>query len=121
MHPTDPQNDIKGTGNFEFGTDRFDFIIPPPEQETTHDGEQYDTPNQPPQAEDWMYLIRFYQIFQTLPEVCVSTAQMANALATSPLSASAFYRMHIISACHRGIHALLNPPVRDLATEIQEL
>ena len=54
MQPFDPQNDIKGTGNCELWDRQADLIAPPPLQETTHDIEQYDTPSQPPQAEDWL-------------------------------------------------------------------
>jgi len=47
------------------------LIRPPPVQETTHDSEQYDTPSQPPQTEDWLTKVSLPKI-QTLPEVtCV--------------------------------------------------
>jgi hypothetical protein len=52
MQPTELQNDIKGTGNCELWNRQVDLVIPPPVQETTHDSEQYNTPSQPPQAED---------------------------------------------------------------------
>ena len=45
---------------------------------------------------------------------------MVNTPAPSPLSASAFYRMHI-TLLFIKTHSLLDPPVRDLATEIQGL
>jgi hypothetical protein len=51
----------------------------------------------------------------------VCTAFVVWASAPSPLSASTFYRMLFPPARHRRIHALLNPPVQDLATEIQGL
>jgi hypothetical protein len=54
MQLFDPQNDIKGTDNCELWDRQADLIAPPPVQETTHDSEQYDTPSQPPQAEDWL-------------------------------------------------------------------
>ena len=48
-----------------------DLIRPPPVQETTHASEQYDTPSQPPQAEDWLTKATLPK-FQTLPEMtCV--------------------------------------------------
>ena len=55
-----------------YGTDRLILSYhAPPVQETTHDSEQYDTPNQPPQAEDWITKVTLPK-FQTLPEVtCV--------------------------------------------------
>jgi hypothetical protein len=71
MQPTDPQNDFKGTGNCELWNRQVDLIIPPPVRETTHDSEQYDTPIQPPQAEDWLTKVTLPK-FQALPEVtCV--------------------------------------------------
>ena len=71
MQPTYPQNDIKGTGNCELWNRQVDLVIPPPVQETTHASEQYDTPSQPPPAEDWLTKVIFSK-FQTLPEVtCV--------------------------------------------------
>ena len=71
MQPTELQNDIKGTGNCELWNRQVDLVIPPPVQETTHDSEQYDTPSQPPQTEDWLTKVSLPKI-QTLPEVtCV--------------------------------------------------
>jgi len=65
MQPIDPQKTIKGTGNCELWNRQVDLIIPPPVQETTHDSEQYDTPSQPPQAEDWLTKFTLPK-FQTL-------------------------------------------------------
>ena len=71
MQPTDPQNGIKGTGNCELWNRQVDLIRSPQVQETTQDSEQYDTPSQPPQAEDWLTKAALPS-FQTLPEVtCV--------------------------------------------------
>ena len=67
-----PQNDIKSTGDCELWNRQVDLIRPSPVQETTHDSEQYDTPSQPPQAEDWLTKVTLSK-FQTLPEVtCVN-------------------------------------------------
>jgi len=69
MQSTDPQNDIKGTGNCELWNRQVNLsTIPPPKQETTRDSEQYDTPSQPPQAEDWLTKFTKSKI-QTLREV----------------------------------------------------
>ena len=43
MQPTDPQSNIKGTGNCELGIRQVDLIRPPPLQER-HMTEQYNTP-----------------------------------------------------------------------------
>ena len=91
MQPFDPQNDIKGTGNCELWDRQADLIAPPTVQETTHDIEQYDTPSQPPQAEDWLTKVTL-PTFQTLREVCM--AQMVNAPAPSFLIDSTLYKMH---------------------------
>ena len=37
MQPTDPQNNIKSTGNCELGNRQVDRIRPPPVQEASHD------------------------------------------------------------------------------------
>jgi hypothetical protein len=68
FQPTDPQNDIKGACNCELWNKQVDLVIPPPVQETTHDSEQYDTPSQLPQEEDWLTKVTLPK-FQTLPEV----------------------------------------------------
>ena len=65
LQPTDLQNDIKGTDNCEIWNRQVGLIIPPPVQGTTHDSEQYDTPSQPPQAEDWLTKFTLPK-FQTL-------------------------------------------------------
>jgi hypothetical protein len=91
MQPTDPQNDIMGTGNCELWNSQVDLTRPPPVQETAHDSEQYLTPSQPPQAEDW--LPKF-----TLPKFHIPEMTCGYGIdrkwAPSPLSASAFHRMH---------------------------
>jgi len=116
--PTDPQNDIKGTGLCELWNRQVDLIRLPPVQEATHDIEQYNTPSQPPQAEDWQTKVT-HPKFQTLPEVtCVYGIDVKCSGTITP--------QHLIilqdaynSARHRGVHALLSPPVQDLAAEIQ--
>ena len=65
MQPTDPQNDVKGTGKCELWNRQVDLIRPPPVQKTTHDSEKYDSPSQPPQAEDWLTKVTLPK-FQTL-------------------------------------------------------
>ena len=49
-------------------TRQVDLIRPLRVQETTHDSEQYDTPSQLPQEEDWLTKVTLPK-FQTLPEV----------------------------------------------------
>jgi len=68
MQSTDPQNDIKGTGTCELWNRQVDLIRPPPVQEAKLESEQYSTPSQPPQAEDWLTKVTLPK-FQTLPEV----------------------------------------------------
>jgi len=71
MKLTDPQNDIKDTGNCELWNRQVDLIRPPPVQEAIHDREQCVTSSQPPQADDWLTIVTLPE-FQTLPEVtCV--------------------------------------------------
>jgi hypothetical protein len=135
MQPTDPQNNIKGTGNCELWNTQVDLIRTPPVQETTHASEQYGTPSQPPQAEDWLTKVTLPK-FRTLPEVtcvygrdgkCCQIKLLS--LQSMRLSTSTDIQHHHPSApqhftgciqlCSSGAHALRNSPVRDLATEIQ--
>jgi hypothetical protein len=117
MQPTDPQNDFKGTGNCELWNRQVDLIIPPPVRETTHDSEQYDTPSQPPQAEDWLTKVTFPK-FQTLPEVTCVYGMDGKCSGTITPQRLIILQDAYNSARHRGTHALLIPPVQDLATEI---
>jgi hypothetical protein len=69
MQPTDPQNDMKGTGNCELWNYETERLILPYHlqynRQHIHDSEQYDTPSQPPQAEDWLTKVTLPK-FQTL-------------------------------------------------------
>ena len=55
--------------------------------------EQYDTPSQPSQAEDWLTKVTLPK-FQTLPEVTCVYGIDGKCSGTITLSSSAFYRMH---------------------------
>jgi len=97
-----------------------DLIRPPPVQETTHASEQYDTPSQPPQAEDWLTKATLPK-FQTLPEMtCVYGIDGKYSGTITPQRLSILLDAYN-SARHRGAHTLRNPPEQDLATEIQGL
>jgi len=82
--------------------------------------EQYDTPSQPSQAEDWLTKVTLPK-FQTLPEVtCVYGIDGKCSGTITP------ERLNILkgaynSGRHQNVHTLLNPPVQDLATEIHGL
>jgi len=117
MQPTDPQNDIKGTGNCELWNRQVDLIIPPPVQETSHDSEQYDSPSQPPQAEDWLTKVTLSKFQALPPEVtCVHGIDDKCSGTITPQRLIILQDAYI-SARRRGIHALLSPPVQVLATE----
>jgi hypothetical protein len=110
MQPTDPQNGIKSTGDCEVWNRQVDLIRPPPVQEGTHDSAQYDTPSQPPQAEDWLTKVLLSK-FQTLPEVtCVYGIDGKCSDTITPRCLSILQDAYN-SARHQGTHALLNPPV----------
>ena len=118
MQPTDPQNDTKGTGNCR--PDRLILSYHLQQYKRTHASEQYDTPSHPPQAEDWLTKVTLPK-FQTLPEVtCVYGIDGKCSGTITP------ERLNILkgaynSGRHQNVHTLLNPPVQDLATEIQGL
>ena len=62
---------------------------------TTHDSEQYDTPSEKPQAEDWLTKVTLPK-FQTLPEVtCVYSIDGKCSGTITPQHLKAFYRKHI--------------------------
>ena len=93
MQPTDPQNGIKGTGNCELWNRQVDLIRSPQVQETTQDSEQYDTPSQPPQAEDWQTKVTLSK-FQTLSprgDMCVRHGKCSGTITPQRLSIN---RMH---------------------------
>ena len=104
------------TGDCELWNRQIDLTIPPAVQEATHDSEQYDTPSQPPIAEDWLTKATLAK-FQALPEMTFVygiDGKCSNTITPQ--------RLRIIwdaynSARHRGVHALLNRPFQDLATK----
>ena len=96
-----------------YGTDRLILTDQSPVQEATHDSEQYDTPSKALQAEDWQ--------FRTLPEVTYVYGIDWKCSGTITPQRLSIVQDAYNSARHQAIHALLNPPVQDLATEIQGL
>ena len=120
MQPTDPQYDIKGTGNFELWNRQVNLIKPLPVQEATDDSEQYDTPSQPLRAGNWLTKVTLPK-FQNLPEVtCVYGIDGKCSGTITPQCLSILQDAYN-SARHRGAHTLMNLPVQDLATKIQGL
>ena len=108
------------TGDCELWNRQIDLTIPPAVQEATHDSEQYDTPSQPPIAEDWLTKATLAK-FQALPEMtCVYGIDGKYSGTITPQRLSILLDAYN-SARHRGAHTLRNPPEQDLATEIQGL
>ena len=101
-------------------TRQVDLIRPLRVQETTHDSEQYDTPSHPPQAEDWLTKVRLPK-FQTLQEVTRVYYIDGKCSGTITPQRLIILQDAYNSARHRGTHALLIPPVQDLATEIHPI
>ena len=116
MQATDPQNESRAQTTVSWNI-QVDLIRPPPVQEATHDSEQHDTPSQPPKAEDWLTKVTFPK-FQTLPKVICMYGIDGKCSGTVTPQRLIILQDAYNSACHRGVHALLSPPIQDLATGI---